>query len=142
MDDLDQRLIAELRNDARKSATLLAKRLGVSRGTIQNRIDRMVDDGRIQRFTLQLGPTLEESQVSAFTLVRAKVDDGRAVHLALRKVSGVLEVATLSGAFDFVVELRAGSLAQMDGILDQIRAIPDVAETQCHIRLSRFFAKS
>lgn len=137
MDRLDQQLIALLQTDARASVTVLAQRLGVSRGTVQNRIDRMVDDGRIQRFTLDLAPGMEESQVSAFTLLRVKVDDGRAVQLALRKVPGVLEIATLSGVFDLVVELRAASLAEMDGILDRIRSIPDVAETQCHIRLSR-----
>ena len=137
MDDLDQKLIALLHLDARASATALAKRLGVSRGTVQNRIDRMLDDERILRFTLELAPSIEDSHVSAFTLVRVKVDDGRAVQAALRKVPGVLEIATLSGVFDLVVELRAISLAEMDSVLDQIRAIPDVAETQCHIRLSR-----
>lgn len=137
MDDLDQKLLSLLQKDARASATLLARRLGVSRGTIQNRIDRMVDDGRIQRFTLELAPSLDEGQVSAFTLVRVKVDDGRAVQLALQKVPGVLEIATLNGLFDLVVEVRARSLAELDGVLDKIRSIPDVAETQCHIRLSR-----
>lgn len=137
MDDLDQKLLALLQKDSRLSVTVLAKTLGVSRGTIQNRIDRLLDTGSIQRFTLELGPNVEGQQVSAFALVRVRVDDGRAVLMALRKVPGVLEVSTLSGVFDLVIELRATSLTEMDRVLDQIRAIPDVAETQCHIRLSR-----
>jgi len=136
MDDTDQKLLALLQLNARESATTLAARLGVSRGTVQNRIDRMLDQGIIHRFGVALGPGIADQQISAFTLLRVKADDGRAVLAALRRVGGVLEVSTLSGAADFVVELRAPSLTAMDRILDQIRAIPDVAETHCHIRLT------
>ncbi|MEM9395368.1 MAG: Lrp/AsnC family transcriptional regulator [Pseudomonadota bacterium] len=137
MDDLDRKLLSLLQRDGRASATILARRLNVSRGTVQNRIDRLIDEDVIQHFTLEFGSGVESQQVSAFTLVRVNVNDGRAVLRALSKVPGVLEVSTLSGAFDLVVELRAASLAEMDRILDAIRALPDVAETQCHIRLTR-----
>ncbi len=135
MDDLDQALISLLQKDSRASATVLAERLDVSRGTIQNRIQRLVDQDIIQRFTLDLGEEYAARQVSAFTLVRVRANDGRAVLAALRKISGVNEVSTLSGSFDLVVELRADSLSDIDNMLDVIRAVPDVAETQCHIRL-------
>lgn len=136
MDDVDHKLLSLLQQNGRASATTLAQRLGVSRGTVQNRINRMLDNGVIHRFSLELGPAASNQQISAFTLLRVKADDGRAVLAALRKVPGVLEVSTLSGAADFVVELRAASLAEMDQVLDKIRAIPDVAETHCHIRLT------
>jgi len=55
MDDIDHKLLAILQKDSRSSATDLAKRLGVSRGTVQNRIDRMLDTDVIHRFTLELG---------------------------------------------------------------------------------------
>ena len=54
MDDVDRQLIAMLRNDARTAVATLAKRLGVSRGTVQNRIDRMIAQGAILGFTLRL----------------------------------------------------------------------------------------
>lgn len=136
MDDLDHQLLTLLQKNGRASATILARRLGVSRGTVQNRIDRMLDKGVIHRFSLELGTGASDRQISAFTLLRVKADDGRAVLAALRKVEGVLEISTLSGAADLVVEIRAASLAQADRILDKIRAIPDVAETHCHIRLT------
>ena len=136
MDDTDHKLLAQLQMDARISATTLAKLLGVSRGTVQNLIYRLVDQGVIQRFTLEFGPGVAAQQVSAFALVRVTVDDGPAVVVALRKTTGVIEVSTLSGAYDLVVELRAATLSELDTILDRIRAIVGVAETHSNIRLS------
>lgn len=136
MDDIDHKLLSQLQLDARTSATKLAKVLGVSRGTVQNRINRLVDRGIVQRFTLEFGPGVPTQQISAFALVRVRVNDGPTVVAALRRTAGVIEVSTLGGAYDLVVDLRAASLAEMDTILDSIRAIAGVAETNCNIRLS------
>ena len=65
MDDIDQRLIATLRADARTPVATLAKQLGVSRGTVQNRIDRMLAQGAILGFTLRLPPDSEPHRVRA-----------------------------------------------------------------------------
>lgn len=136
MDDLDHQLLQLLTKDARTSATVLAQRLGVSRGTIQNRIDRLQHQGVIKRFTVELSAGEEDLQVSAFTLIRLKADDGKATIQSLRRISAILEIHTLSGSFDLVAEVRAASLSKLDGVLDRIRALPEVAETQSHIRLS------
>jgi predicted ArsR family transcriptional regulator len=54
MDDTDRRLIALLRQNARLPVATLAELLKVSRGTVQNRIDRLTDDGVISGFTVRL----------------------------------------------------------------------------------------
>ena len=54
MDELDRQLIALLRNDGRTPAVTLAKALKVSRGTVQNRIDRLTARGVIVGFTVRL----------------------------------------------------------------------------------------
>ena len=136
MDDIDQKLLKLLQKDGRSSATKLAKRLGVSRGTVQNRIERMLDLRVIQRFTLELGAGASEQQVSAFSLLRVKSEADLIVLAALRRVPGVLEVSTLSGSNDLVVEIRAVSLTELDQTLNKIRAIPDVVETHSNIRLT------
>ncbi|MBP6547224.1 MAG: AsnC family transcriptional regulator, partial [Phenylobacterium sp.] len=56
MDDLDRRLLALLREEARAPASSLAARLKVSRGTVQNRIERMLARGTIQGFTVRARP--------------------------------------------------------------------------------------
>lgn len=136
MDSIDQKLLAILQKDGRCSATTLAKRLGISRGTVQNRIDRMLDTDVIHRFTLELGVGASDQKVSAFTLLRINSKGERIVVAKLRKLPNVLEVSTLSGENDLVVELRAETLADLDCILNEICAIPDVIETHSNIRLT------
>lgn len=136
MDDLDHRLLHLLTKDARASATDLAQKLGVSRGTVQNRIDRLLHSKVIHRFTVELGQSEEDTQISAFTLIRLRADDGKRAQAGLRRIDAITDIHTLSGSFDLVAEIRTSSLKRLDGILDQIRAIPDVAETQSHIRLA------
>lgn len=136
MDDLDHKLLSLLTHDARASVSDLANELGVSRGTVQNRIDRMMRDKVIHRFTVEMGSDTEDHQISAFTLIRLNADDGKVAIAALKRIDGVLDISTLSGAFDLVVELRTSSLKRLDAILDRIRSINDVSETQSHIRLA------
>ena len=136
MDDLDHRLLHLLTKDARASVTDLARELSVSRGTIQNRIDKLTHTKVIHRFTVELGQSEEDHQVSAFTLIRLNADDGRMTQASLRRIEAITDTHTLSGNFDLVVELRTSSLKGLNRALDQIRALPGVAETQSHIRLS------
>lgn len=136
MDDLDHKLLHMLTKDARASATDLAKALNVSRGTVQNRIEKLRHTRVIHRFTVELGASQDDHQISAFTLIRLKADDSRVTLAALRRIEAIIDIHTLSGNFDIVVELRTASLKRLDAVLDQIRALPDVAETQSHIRLS------
>lgn len=138
MDDLDHKLLHLLTKDARASVTDLATKLGVSRGTVQNRIDKLLHIKVINRFTVELGTSEEDHQISAFTLIRLKADDGRSTLAALRRIDAITDMHTLSGNFDIVVEVRTSSLKRLDKILDAIRALPEVAETQSHIRLSSF----
>jgi len=52
MDDLDRQILDELRRDARTPYTEIADRIGTSEGTVRNRVDRLVEDGVIERFTV------------------------------------------------------------------------------------------
>lgn len=124
-----------LTRDARASAADLARALSVSRGTVQNRIDKMTRQGVIEKFTVEIGVGETENQISAFALIHLNADDDTVIKAALRRIEEVTQVSTLSGAFDLVVELRCASLARLDTVLDIIRKMPDVANTQSHIRL-------
>lgn len=135
MDDIDRRLLLLLTKDARASAADLGRALKVSRGTINNRIEKMMRVGIIERFSVDIGRGEKESQISAFALVHLNADDDSVVKSSLRRIEEVTEVSTLSGAFDLVIELRCASLDRLDTVLDKIRKLPDVADTQSHIRL-------
>jgi DNA-binding Lrp family transcriptional regulator len=135
MDDIDKRLLLLLTRDARASAADLARALSVSRGTIQNRIDKLMRLRVIEKFTIEVGSGEKGNQISAFALIHLKADDDTVVKASLHRLEEVSKVSTLSGTFDLVIELRCASLARLDAVLDQVRAMPDVADTQSHIRL-------
>jgi len=69
MDDLDHRLLALLRNDARRSIASLASELDASRATIRARLDRMVRSGVISGFTIVVRDPSQRNHVRAVALI-------------------------------------------------------------------------
>ena len=52
MDDLDRRILSILRRDSRAPYTQIADRVDTSEGTVRNRVERLVEEGIIERFTV------------------------------------------------------------------------------------------
>ena len=65
MDDTDRRLVSILRENSRMPVATLAAILGLSRATVQNRIDRLIADGTIAGFTIKLRPGAEPDAICA-----------------------------------------------------------------------------
>ncbi|MCZ8375693.1 MAG: Lrp/AsnC family transcriptional regulator [Beijerinckiaceae bacterium] len=137
LDDIDSRLIALLRNDARQTAIELARRLGVSRATVQNRIERLVRDRVILGFTLRLDPGSERQMVRALTSIEIRSGDIRQVVAGLRGIPEALAIYSTNGRWDIVVELVTEDLAQLDLVLGQIRDIGGVSHSETSILLTR-----
>jgi DNA-binding Lrp family transcriptional regulator len=136
MDDLDHRLLALLRADARKSAAALAKRLRVSRGTVQNRIARMRADGVIQGFTVRTGPAHEPNRIRAIMTIAIEGERSRAVIAALRGLPEVAAIHTTNGRWDLVAELETATLGEFGRTLDEVRTIDGIASTETSILLA------
>jgi len=136
MDDIDRQLIAILRDDARTAVATLAKRLGVSRGTVQNRIDRMMREGSILGFTLRLPPETDAHRVRAVMAIAVEGERTSAVMAALRGFPEIEAVHTTNGRWDLMAELSAESLAAFSGALDGIRQIKGIATTETSILLA------
>lgn len=96
LDDLDRRLLALLRNDARTPSATLARSLGVSRGTIQNRVAKLEAEGVILGFTIRLGGA-EATAVRAIMAIEVRSADTRAVVGALRRLPEVVRVHSTNG---------------------------------------------
>ncbi|ANP90221.1 Lrp/AsnC family transcriptional regulator [Rhizobium leguminosarum] len=138
MDDKDRYILAELKQNARLSTAALAKSLKVSRATVQNRIDRMIDGHVIKRFTIETGEGAEIALIEALVLLKTGSGDDRPLIAKLKKLDDVHSLTSLNGNYDFALELSAKSAAQLDATLEVIRRMDHVAETTCSIRLQRF----
>jgi DNA-binding Lrp family transcriptional regulator len=135
MDDLDQRLIALLRAEARAPTAALAKALKVSRGTVQNRIDRLKTSGVLLGFTIRVSAEDQSSRVRAVMSVEIEGGRSAAVLKALRGIPAVAAVHTTNGRWDMVAELDTTSLAAFSTALDDIRSIEGVAATETSLLL-------
>lgn len=130
LDDLDHRLISILRANSRTPVAVLARELNVNRSTVSTRIDRLVDAGVIEGFTIRLSNEVDRDAIRGVTTVRSDPKHGQDI---VREVRGYPEVEHLhstTGAWDLVVQLRCRNLAEFDLALERIRAIPGVRDTQ------------
>ena len=135
VDELDRELIALLRADSRKPAATLAKALKVSRGTVQNRIERLVREGTIQGFTIKTRPDAS-NRVRAVMTIAIVGERSGAVTRALRGFPEVAAVHTTNGRWDLVAELDVETLAAFSAALDRIRQIEGIASTETSILLA------
>ena len=135
MDDLDRRLIGLLRDDGRMPIAKIAARLGVSRGTAQSRLDRLIERGEILGFTVRLKSDAVPG-VRAITLIEEQTRDSRRTIRALRQIPEARAVYTANGRWDLMVEMAAASLAALDDALTLIRGIEGVLSTETIILLT------
>lgn len=136
MDDTDRELIALLRADARLPVVTLASKLRVARATVQNRIARLQAEGTIVGYTVRLRPEAEGHRIRALTSIEVKGNHAEDVLRALRGHPNVMALHTTNGRWDLVAELRADTLESFDRVLNAIRRIPGIANTETSILLS------
>lgn len=138
MDDTDRQLIGLLRNDARASIASLAKMLGVSRGTVQNRMARLAASGTIVGYTVRLKPDTGVERMRALMTVAVEGTQVDAVIRALRGEPAVAALHSTNGRWDIVAELRADTLEEFDRVLARIRLIEGISQTETSLLLSTF----
>jgi DNA-binding Lrp family transcriptional regulator len=136
MDETDRQLISLLRDNARASVASLAKLLRVSRGTVQNRLDKLEADGTIVGYTARLRPQAEAHQIRALMTVAVEGNRIDQVLSALRGDPAVSALHTTNGRWDIVAELRADSLEAFDRVLGRIRRLEGIANTETSLLLS------
>jgi DNA-binding Lrp family transcriptional regulator len=138
MDSLDQQLIALLRADARAPVAALAHRLGVSRGTVSNRIARLEDEGVITGYTVRLRPDSLPEGIAAWMSITVEGNQTRAVIQTLRGEPGVAALHDTNGRWDLLAELRAANLGELADVLERVRLIKGIAATETSIHLQTY----
>ncbi len=135
MDELDRRLLALLRIDARTPASSLAQGLGVSRGTVQNRIERLRAQGVIQGFTIRARPDIETNRVRAVMSIEVVGERTTPVVRALAGFPQVVAIHSTNGRWDLVAELDTDNLSGFSQVLDDIRRIQGISNSETSLLL-------
>ncbi|WP_062301726.1 Lrp/AsnC family transcriptional regulator [Demequina subtropica] len=138
LDDLDRRIIDELRLDGRASYAEMGLRIGLSPSAVKRRVDRMLADKVIQGFRVRLDPALDaggtEAYVEVFCRGTVAPEELRRI---LASIPNVVEAFTVTGQADAIVRLRAATMPDLELALEQVRLAPQVDKTRSAIVLSR-----
>lgn len=136
MDTIDNRLIAELAQDARMSVSILARRMGLARTTVQSRIEKLERTGVISGYTVKLGEGALADRIKATVLIQFEPRTGPNVMQRLKNMPEVEVAHTSSGRFDMVLQVATHNTSRLDELLDDIGAITGVQSSESLIHLS------
>lgn len=138
MDDLDQQLIALLRQDARLSVADLAHKLQVSRGTVTNRLRKLEDTQVIVGYTVRLKPEAQTERIRAWMGVLVEGNRTREVIANLLGEPSVAALHDTNGRWDLLAELEVGSMAELSQALERIRLLSGIRGTETSILLNSY----
>ena len=139
--EADEQLLSLLREDARASTAQIARRLDLSRTTVQSRIDRLERSGVIRGYTVRLDDGVEQARIRAHILITVHPKQMPAVVKALQGMREVRVLYSISGGYDLIALAVAGSVGEMDVLTDAIGAIDGVERTTTSIILSTKFER-
>jgi DNA-binding Lrp family transcriptional regulator len=138
MDQLDQQLIALLRQDARLSLADLAHKLKVSRGTVTNRLRKLEDTQVIVGYTVRLKPEAETERIRAWMGIQVEGNQTRRVIASLLGEPGVAALHDTNGRWDLLAELEVGSVQELSQALERVRLLSGIRATETSIHLASY----
>ena len=132
MDDLDREIMGILRRDSRTPYTEIADQVGTSEGTVRNRVERLIDDGIIERFTI----ATQTGNVKAMIEVSVDVNvDTHAVTDHMAEWPEVDFVWQVSGEEDIVLVVDCADTAGVNELITQARELEEVVSTKTRLIL-------
>ena len=138
MDNLDHRIIDLLRQNGRAGYGDIGGTVGLSASAVKRRVDRLVADGVIRGFTIQVDPAVDglstEANVELFCRGTVAPDELRRI---LQGVPEVVDAGTVTGDADAIVRIRSRDIPSLEDALEKVRLAPNVDHTRSAIVLSR-----
>ena len=136
IDALDRTLLDLLTDDARLPTAAIARSLGLSRTTVQSRIERLESGGAILGYTIRPGRGTGREPVRAHVMIVLAPKRAASVESALRRMSPVRALHAVSGSFDLIAVVEADSVEETDRLIDRIGALDGVERTNSMLILS------
>ena len=141
LDETDHRLLNLLRENARSPTAELARKLGLSRTTVQSRMERLERGRVVAGYTVKVADEVEAGLVRTFVLVTLAPKQTRTVESALRRIPQVRTLHSVSGPFDLLAIVAAASIGELDAVIDRIGLLDGVERTTSAIVLSTRFER-
>lgn len=141
LDKTDRELLALLRTNSREATSSLARKLGISRSTVQDRINRLERKKVIAAYTIRYDDTFAGRQLNAHVMIEVNPKQSQKIVDALARMPAVVNVQTVSGIYDLVTTVQTVTTQDMDRVLDDIGDLPGVDKTTSSIVLATKFER-
>lgn len=122
MDQIDKKIIRQLQENSRISITTLSQQLHLSRPSINERINRLVEKGIIQRFTITLSPEKVGQHILFFIFVSDLKIPFQSFVTKLEDVASILEAHAVTGKLNYVIKATASNVDEMTRLLSELMA--------------------
>ena len=132
MDDLDRQILSILRRDARTPYTEIADEIGTSEGTVRNRVDRLTDEGIIERFTVTTRTGNVKAMIEISVEMNVTTSDVSAQMAGWEEVDFVWQV---SGEEDIVLVVDCVDTQAVNDLISQARELDEVKGTKTRLIL-------
>ena len=136
MDKIDQKILSELSKDSSSSIPKLAEKINVNSSVVYSRIKRLVKKKLIERFTIEVNNKELGCGVKSLTGINMDSKKRDNIIQELFKISGVREVAEVTGRFDILVTMYAENLSEMYRVVsDNIGKIDGIIGSESFIEM-------
>jgi len=138
MDAIDRRIIELLRSNSRMAYSDIGAVVGLSASAVTRRVDRLVNQGTIRQFTLDVDPGVDGVTVEAYVELHCRGTVApQELKRILSTVPEVVGAGTVSGDADAIVHMRASDISALEEALEKVRLAPNVEFTKSSIVLSQ-----
>jgi DNA-binding Lrp family transcriptional regulator len=142
MDDTDRKIVALLREDARRSYLDIGHHVHLSAPAVKRRVDRLERDGVILGYTAIIDPQAFGWHAEAFVDLYCEGDvTGEAIKRAVQREPGVVSAHTVAGEASALLHVQAEDTKRLEQVLEQIRAARGVTRTVTEVVLSTLFTR-
>ena len=142
LDDIDRRLITALAADPHASHARLARDLGIARGTVYSRLDRLERDEVIVGYGPEISAAAAGFGVLAFCTLEIAQGSHDETTRAIAAIDEVVEIHTITGPGDLLCRIVARSNDDLHDILQRITHIPSVLRSQSQLALATSLSRS
>lgn len=136
MNDLDLRLVALLKRNARMSVTQMSYELNASRITIDSHIKKLEESGVITGYTVKLGSEEFRHKVSGWILINAEANKEEGAIAQMIEMPELTRLHTTNGKWDLAAEIQTQTLEEFDRAISKLRQIEGITETETSLLLS------
>ena len=138
VDDLDLKLLSELKKDGSISIPLLAKKLNINASVLYSRIKRLLKKKMIKKFTIDIDESQLGFGVKAYVGINRDPKFKKEIHENLLKIPEIDRIIEVTGRFDLMVGVLAADLEKLHNIVvEKIGKIDGIQNTETFVELER-----